>query len=76
MDLNQFISNFANQFDETEMSEFKANTVFKDMDEWSSLTALSIIAMVDDEYSIKLTGENIKNSSTIADLYNLISHNK
>jgi acyl carrier protein len=76
MELNQFIKNFALQFDETDMSEFRANTIFKNLDEWSSLTALSVIAMVDDEYSVKITGDDIKNSTTIEDIYDAINQKK
>ena len=47
MELNEFIENFAEQFDDTDASEIKADTVFKELDEWSSLVALSVIAMVD-----------------------------
>ena len=50
MKLNEFIENFANQFDDTDVSEITAATEFKALDEWSSLVALSIIAMVDEEY--------------------------
>ena len=48
MKLNEFIENFANQFDDTDVSEITAATEFKALDEWSSLVALSIIAMVDE----------------------------
>lgn len=73
MELNDFIQNFANQFDETDASEFSANTEFKALEEWSSLTALSIIAMVDDEYDITIKGDDIKNSETIEDLFNVVA---
>lgn len=72
MELKDFIENFAGQFDETDMNEFKAVTVFKDLEEWSSLTALSVIAMVDEEYGVTLKGDDIKNSETIADVYNAV----
>ena len=72
MELNEFIVNFANQFDETEASEIKGNTIFRDLEEWSSLIALSVIAMVDEEYDITLRGDDIKNSETIEDLYNVV----
>lgn len=71
MELNSFIEHFAEQFDETDASEFKAETVFKDIEEWSSLIALSIIAMVDEEYDVTLKGDDIRNSSTIEDLFNI-----
>lgn len=72
MELNEFIENFAAQFDDTEANEFQANTVFKKIEEWSSLIALSIIAMVDEEYEAKLKGDDIKGSETIEDLYNIV----
>lgn len=71
MELKSFIEHFAEQFDETDASEFKAETVFKDLEEWSSLIALSIIAMVDEEYDVTLKGDDIRNSSTIEDLFNI-----
>jgi acyl carrier protein len=72
MELKKFIENFASQFDETEMAEFQPTTVFKQLKEWSSIIALSIIAMVDEEYNAKLKGNDIKESSTIEDLFNIV----
>ena len=71
MELKDFIENFAAQFDDTDASEFQPETEFKALDEWSSLTALSIIAMVDEEYDITIKGDDIRNSETIEDLFNL-----
>lgn len=72
MEINSFIEHFAEQFDETDASEFKAETVFKNLEEWSSLIALSIIAMVDEEYDVTLKGDDIRNASTIEDLFNTV----
>ena len=72
MELTEFIEKFAEQFDETDAAEFRADTEFKALEEWSSLSALSIIAMVDEEYDITLKGDDIKNSETLEDLFNLI----
>ena len=68
MELKDFILNFANQFDDTDPSEIKAETVFKELDEWSSLIALSVIAMIDEEYDIAIKGDDIRNS----DLFNAV----
>ncbi len=76
MDLNEFIANFAEQFDETDASEIKADTNFKELAEWSSLIALSIIAMVDEEYDVIIKGADIKNSSTVEDLFNVVKGKK
>jgi len=72
MEIKEFIENFADQFDDTDAGEFTPTTVFKDLDEWSSLIALSIIAMVDEEYDITLKGDDIRNSNTIEDLFNIV----
>ena len=72
MELKDFIENFAAQFDDTGASEFRPNTEFKALDEWSSLTALSIIAMVDEEYDITIKGDDIRDSETIEDLFNAV----
>lgn len=72
MEIKDFIENFASQFDDTDASEFKAETVFKELDEWSSLIALSVIAMVDEEYDVTIKGDDIRNSNTIEDLFNAV----
>lgn len=71
MTLNEFIEAFADEFDDTPAEEFKADTDFKGLDEWSSLTALSIISMVDEQLNKTITGADIRGSKTIEDLYNL-----
>ncbi len=71
MELVDFIENFAAQFDDTDASEIKADTVFKELDEWSSLIALSVIAMADEEYDVALKGDDIRNATTVEDLFNL-----
>ena len=72
MELNDFIANFADQFDDTDASEITAATEFKNLDEWSSLIALSVIAMVDEEYDVTIKGDDIRNSTTIEDLFNVV----
>ena len=76
MDLNEFISNFADQFDETDASEIKADTEFKALDEWSSMTGLAVIAMVDAEYDVQIKGNDIRESKTIEDLFNKVKNIK
>lgn len=72
MELKEFIKHFAEQFEDTEASVFQADTKFKELDEWSSLLALSIIAMVDEEYDVRIKGDDIRSSVTIEDLFNLV----
>lgn len=73
MELKEFVTKFAEQFDETDPSEIQENTAFQDLDEWSSLTALSIIAFVRTEYGKTITGKDIRSCDTVEELFNLVS---
>ncbi len=70
--LDEFVELFAEQFDDTDPSEITATTEFHQLDEWSSLIGLSVIAMVDEEFDIALKGDDVKNSVTVEDLYNRV----
>ena len=70
--LDEFVALFAEQFDDTDASEIQASTAFHDLDEWSSLIGLSVIAMVDEEFEVALKGDDVKTSVTIEDLYNKV----
>ena len=72
MELKEFIEAFAAEFDETPAEEFAPSTIYKELDEWNSLTALSIISMVDDECGKTITGADLRSCSTIEELFNLI----
>ena len=73
MELNDFVANFAEQFDDTDASEIQASTIFHDLDEWSSLTGMSVIALAKTEYGKTITGAELKQCVTVQDVYNLIA---
>lgn len=72
MELKEFIEKFASQFEETDMEEITAETEFRELDEWSSVLALSVIAMVDEEYDVLLKGDDMRSAKTVEDLYNIV----
>jgi acyl carrier protein len=72
MEIIDFIPNLANQFDDADASKIEATTRFRDIEGYSSLVALSIIAMVDEEYGVRLRGDDIRNSVTVDDLFKLV----
>lgn len=71
MELDDFIQNFAEQFDETDASVF-TETVFHELEEYSSLIALSIIAMIDEELGVTIGANEMRSSVTIKDLYDQV----
>ena len=72
MEIRDFISNFADQFDDIDAGILTPETEFKQLEDWNSLVALGVIAMVDEEYDVTIKGDDIRNAKTIADLYNNI----
>lgn len=72
MELQEFVANFADQFDETEPEKIQADTKFHDIEEWSSLTAMGVIAMVRTIYGKAITGREIRSCDTVEDLFNLV----
>lgn len=76
MDINIFVKYFSEQFNDTDPSLIRADTAFRDLEEWSSLISLSLIAMADEVYNVKLKGEDIKNSIYVRDLFEVIKNRR
>lgn len=76
MELQDFIEKLATQFETTDISELTADTEFKALKEWSSLMALSIIALVDEEYGVAIKGKDVREAETIEDLFNVVKSKK
>ncbi len=72
MELNDFIKNFTAQFDDIDSNAVNEETDFKSLDGWTSLVALSVIAMIDEEYDVTLGGDDIRNAITVKDLYETV----
>ena len=72
MDLQDFIRKFSEQFDDVDFSALTAETCYKNLEVWSSLVALSVIAMIDEEYDVSLKGDDLLKSDTIQDLFERI----
>ena len=74
--MEEFINNFANQWDETELEVFTSECEFHELEEWSSLTGLAILNMIAKKYGVKLAPAELKACVTIQDVYDLIQSKK
>lgn len=74
MELNEFIANFAEQFDDTDPSDIQAETAFRNLDEWSSLVGMGVIALAKTAYGKSITGAELKACNTVEDVFNLINN--
>ena len=72
MELNEFVEKFAEQFEDTDPSVFSATTNYRDLDEWSSLMGMVIIAFVKTEMGKTVTGDDLRACQSVEALYNLI----
>lgn len=72
MEVQKFVENFAAQFDEADPATIKIDTRFRDIEGWSSFAALSIIAMVDELYNVKIIGDDIRKSNTVEEIFNIV----
>lgn len=73
MEITEFIEKFAEIFDDTEASNLSPETKFRELDEWSSLSALGVIALADEEFDVELSGAEMRKANTIKELFELIS---
>lgn len=72
MEKQEFIKNFANQFDDTDLSEFAFETNFRELDEWSSLLAIAVLDMINKKYQVKLSADEMRTTTIVSELYDLV----
>lgn len=72
MKLNDFIEKFVEQFDDAPAVEFTAETRFREVDGWTSLIALFVIGMIDEEYNITIKAEDMRKANTIGELFEIV----
>ena len=74
--MEKFINNFANQLFDQTTDHLSNNTIFRELEDWDSLTAMAVIAMIQDEYGVKIDESSFRTLFTIGDLYNYVEENK
>ena len=70
--MEEFIKTLAALFPNTDISEFTPDTEFKYLNDWSSMTGLLLVALLEDDYDTSLTNNDIREIETVEELYNLI----
>lgn len=76
MDINSFIELIAGRFVNTDPAEFKPDTRFRELEEYSSLIALDIICEVFEAYGVSLKSADMLGADTILDLFNIVEANR
>lgn len=73
MEIKDFIEKFAEIFDDTDVATLTPDTCFRQLPEWSSLSALGVIALADEEFGVELSGAEMRSAETIRELFDLLS---
>lgn len=73
MELQEFIEKFAEAVEIDEASVLTPETEFRSLEEWGSLSYLSVIAMIDEEFDVQIETPEFKQQKTILDLYNAVN---
>lgn len=76
MEINEFVANFADQFEDTDPESITASTVFHDLEEWDSLVALAVLNMCDKKYGKKITFDQMKVCVTVQNLFETVQNAK
>ena len=76
MELEKFVEQFAEQFFDTPADMIKADTEFRQLEEWSSMTGLCILTMIKDEYGFFLDPNIFKQCKTISDVFEQVKNHK
>ena len=71
MDIQSFIKQFAEAIEVEEVDALTPETEFHDLDEWSSLSVIIVIAFFDEEFGKQVDDVAIRKAETIQDLYDL-----
>lgn len=73
MEINEFVENFADQFEDTDPNEITSRTKFHELEEWDSLIALAVLNMTEKRFGKKITFDEMKECLTVEDLFNVIA---
>ncbi len=73
MTVQEFIKCIEEEYEELEPGVLKPESSFRENFEWNSINALILIALVDSEFDVTITAEDITNSKTVQDLYDAIT---
>lgn len=72
MKIEKYVTDLAEAL-EMENTQLTADTEYKELANWDSLAALSVIAMTDENYNVSIGGDDIEKSRTVQELWDLVA---
>jgi len=76
MDIGDFIQKIEAEFEDIPKGTIKPSTILSHIEGWGSMHALIVVALADTEYDVSIKGEELKNSLSVQELFDLIQRKK
>jgi|SaaInlStandDraft_5_1057022.scaffolds.fasta_scaffold22216_2 acyl carrier protein len=77
MEIEVFLGKIKAEFNEDyDMGDLGLDDNIKNMDWWSSMHALVIIALIDTEYDVMLEPSQMKSANTVRELFTVVNNIK
>lgn len=70
--LEDFIAALDEEFEDVATGTIKPESRFRELEGWSSMMALILIARIDADYEVAITAEELAKTYTVSDLFNLV----
>lgn len=72
VDIKDFINRVEEEFEDIQKGSLQPGSIIKDHFTWDSINALIFIAHVNVNYNVEITAQDLVESATIEDLYNIV----
>lgn len=68
----EFMNQLIAEFEDVDSSNISPETNYREINNWSSMHALIIIAFIDANFDVQINANDLKGSNTIKDLYDIV----
>ena len=76
MHIDQFVRHFENAIEGIEPESLHPETQFHQLAQWDSLGLLCLLAMIDCEYDVQISGMELKACDTLQSIFDLTADKK
>lgn len=70
--VEEFVQKVEAEFDDLEPGTLLPDTKYRELEDWSSMHALVVIAFIDIEYGVTVKGEDLRSTETMRDIYHVV----
>lgn len=70
--VNDFIAKIEEEFEDIPKGSLKPESAFRENFDWSSVNALILFSMINIEYDIIMTVEDLQSATTVQELYDVV----